>query len=664
MQRKEIKRTLEKPSVRTSSSSGNVTSALDESSERSFQKRRRHTYTYTEEEGKEFVPLSFVRNLYSSGSSSSPGSSSSSSSSRSYSPRSLSGSSSSSSSSSYLSGSSSGSSSSRSSYSPGSSSGSSSSRSSYSPGSSSGSSSSSSSSSYLSGSPSSSSGFLSVFEKEKLAYFSQAESGDSCAQYDLGCWYQTENNPYYSKVEARKWFKLACAQGHDRAEYSLACQDIYSPDLDKQRKAAAVFEKFVIKEEKKEEKGKKDPNSLYACSLHALGWCYEQGKGKPKDAKEAVKLYIKSTDQGNLDGKNNLGWCYLMGIGVTKDPKVAVGHFQEAGANHHATAQINLADCLLNGTGIPADKSRAINLYKEIASSLTVDREDKEKVHLRLGELYENGRDVVKDMVKAKNHYRQALNIPEAVTALRRIENSSMTISSLSSSSASTESLIYELLTENDNASIALYAKGWCSEHGTHKWPKNAEAAVKFYRSAANEGNSQARNALGECYLNGVGVESKNAGVAAFWFQQAKDYAPAQINLADCLLNGTGIPPDKSRAINLYEEAAFSLTATREDKEKAHQKLGDCYRDGIGVVGDGIAAMEHYRQAPNIPQAVAALEALRNKYVRRPRASLSSFSGSSLTTTTVSSLFSSSVPATSTTSLTFSTSSQQRRTLT
>ena len=59
----------------------------------------------------------------------------------------------------------------------------------------------------------------------------------------------------------------------------------------------------------------------YANAQRDLGFCYENGQGVSKDAKEAVSWYRKAANQGYADAQCNLGMCYVHGQGVSKIQK-------------------------------------------------------------------------------------------------------------------------------------------------------------------------------------------------------------------------------------------------------------------------------------------------------------------------------------------------------
>ena len=69
---------------------------------------------------------------------------------------------------------------------------------------------------------------------------------------------------------------------------------------------------------------------------------YEDGKGVPKDDKEAVKWYRKAADQGYKYAQNNLGLMYEDGKGVPKDYKEAVKWYRLAANQGDEKAEENL----------------------------------------------------------------------------------------------------------------------------------------------------------------------------------------------------------------------------------------------------------------------------------------------------------------------------------
>ncbi len=73
-----------------------------------------------------------------------------------------------------------------------------------------------------------------------------------------------------------------------------------------------------------------DPNNLFDIKLKQakkgdiqcmfdVGLMYDEGKGVPRDYKEAIKWYIKAAEYGHATAQSNLGEMYFTERGVPKD---------------------------------------------------------------------------------------------------------------------------------------------------------------------------------------------------------------------------------------------------------------------------------------------------------------------------------------------------------
>lgn len=100
------------------------------------------------------------------------------------------------------------------------------------------------------------------------------------------------------------------------------------------------------------------------------------------------------------DFANLIGVFFDEGVGVEKDIEQAVYWFERAAAMGDDLAKSNLADILRKGTqGYPKDLKRAFELYKSCGLPYAF---------YRVGEFYENGWGVEKDLEKAKEYFRVA----------------------------------------------------------------------------------------------------------------------------------------------------------------------------------------------------------------------------------------------------------------
>ena len=88
-------------------------------------------------------------------------------------------------------------------------------------------------------------------------------------------------------------------------------------------------------------------------------------------------------------------------------------------------------------------------------------------------------------------------------------------------------------------------------------WSKNYLEALKWYRMAADQGNTLGQNNLGVMYEHGLGVD-KNYVEALKWYRKAADqgYPLAQSNLGFLYQHGLGVEKNYLEALKWYRLAA------------------------------------------------------------------------------------------------------------
>lgn len=97
---------------------------------------------------------------------------------------------------------------------------------------------------------------------------------------------------------------------------------------------------------------------------NALGFCFENGIGVPKDYFKAVMWYRKSAEQGNVAAQYHLASCYELGYGVDKNYKEAYLWMRKAALQGKCRAQIELGRYYENGIGVEIDLEEALRLYR------------------------------------------------------------------------------------------------------------------------------------------------------------------------------------------------------------------------------------------------------------------------------------------------------------
>ena len=164
----------------------------------------------------------------------------------------------------------------------------------------------------------------------------------------------------------------------------------------------------------------------------------------------------------------------------------------------------------------------------------------------------------------------------------------------------------------------------------------NYTEAVKWWRKAADQGNADAQNYLGE--YRERGSKEQDQVEAEKWFRKAAEqgHADGQYNLARCYHYGKGIAEDYDEALKWYRKAAeqgnvysqyelgwhYQHLAEKPDLEeavkwyrkaaeqgnsRAQYELGYCYIKGKGVAQDRNEAIKWYRKAAAQGNASAEL---------------------------------------------------------
>lgn len=123
-----------------------------------------------------------------------------------------------------------------------------------------------------------------------------SDSGDVEATFDLGVLFLVScNEPYYSIIDAYKWFRKAAEMG-------------------------------------------------YAAGQFQVGRQYQYGIGVERDMATAISWYEKSAEQGYPCAENNLGVIYFDGGEFKKDYEKALYYFESAAKKRDPIAMCNLAD--------------------------------------------------------------------------------------------------------------------------------------------------------------------------------------------------------------------------------------------------------------------------------------------------------------------------------
>ena len=316
-------------------------------------------------------------------------------------------------------------------------------------------------------------------------------------------------------------------------------------------------------------------------AMYFLGEFYSQPYGKiKKDNEKAKEWRIKGKEAGDILAALNV--AYSLPEDSDERNRICFELFKDIlklAETGDIFAQNELANLYLYGDGIEEDEEEGVKWLKRSADAghwISI---------MDLADCYSDGIGVSQDKLKAIDLYKRVYELGSGEAANRI-------------------GVIYH----NQN---------------------NSEEAVKWYKKVYELGGSasgEAANRIGLIYDN-----QNNSEEAVKWYRKGfdKGYDWSGYNLALSYSNGTGVPQDKQKALELYKEvydlensasgssanAIGNVYFRQNDYEEsiewynkgieknsgwAYYNLADCYYDGNGVKKDKNKAYELYKKAAEL----------------------------------------------------------------
>lgn len=258
-----------------------------------------------------------------------------------------------------------------------------------------------------------------------------ANMGDKKAMFQVGLCYENGIDVKEDREEAFSWYLKAAKAGYAAAMGKVGymyMEGIYADD------DPVLGLKWV-------EKGisLKDPYCIYT-----LGKCYEEGTGLDEDINKALQWYEKAAEFGSIDAMNELGMLYYEGGYFDKDVDNAIMWYKKAADLGDTEAMKKLASLYSD-----EDKEEeSVAWYKKAAEKGDTEamislglhfgysQPDQAIIWFRkaaelgnaegcyfLGDFYQGGLAVEKDVSKAIYWYKKALEInPDKEVAKRSLE--------------------------------------------------------------------------------------------------------------------------------------------------------------------------------------------------------------------------------------------------
>ncbi|MGA2794336.1 MAG: tetratricopeptide repeat protein, partial [Roseiarcus sp.] len=273
----------------------------------------------------------------------------------------------------------------------------------------------------------------------------------------------------------------------------------------------------------------------------AMGTLYDSTLNLTKvvapDMNEALKYYRAAAEQGHPYAAFNYANTLVLGRGVPRDVTAALPFLVKAANANLPPAAKLLGILYRDGNGVPPDKMASLKWFRQAA--------DKGDLYsaAEIGAAYWDGAPAYpKDQAEAVQWFLKAAIDPKIV-----------------------------------NPAINLGVDlGIAYRDGTGVQQDRAQS-LKWFRIAAEKGNTYAAAEIGAAYWDGASPYPKDPAAAVQWFLKAAA-DPAEVyaarNLGVAYRDGTGVQQDKATSLRWFRQAAFKGDAF------SATEIGAAYWDG------------------------------------------------------------------------------------
>ena len=278
-----------------------------------------------------------------------------------------------------------------------------------------------------------------------------------------------------------------------------------------------------------------------------------------------------------------LGYFLYEGLHVPADPASALVWFTRAANRGDILAQAWLGDVLATGKGVPKDRDASKMWYERAAAQGHVG-----SLLALTAMASPPGQNPEEDAAL----FEQWLKAAEGGDALAQRMVGDFRIRGVRCKQSVGEGAMWlRMASEQGNAAAKLILSGLIISGSVA--PDHPNEAANLMQQAAVQGSVEASYNLGVCYRLGVGGVSTDAGTAMEWYRRAanQDYAPAQLELGDLLLEVSASEEALSEARTWYS------AASRAGLAKASLHLGRMHEVGVGAPKNQQLAMQFYQRA-------------------------------------------------------------------
>src|SRR5690606_796600 len=200
-------------------------------------------------------------------------------------------------------------------------------------------------------------------------------------------------------------------------------------------------------------------------AMYLAGLCYiNMENALPPDHKKGFTYFRRAAENGYPKAMRAVGLLYYGGTGVEKDQQKAWEWMLKAARRYDVSAMSSLGALYYNGHGVKQDYAQAVVWYKKAAEAGQVD------AMVIMGNMYRDATGVERSYGTAREYYEKAIAADDDVAALRHLGT-----------------LYYQY---NGYGHTINYTK-----------------ALEYFKRAADKGDKESMQMIGNMYLTGTGVK-------------------------------------------------------------------------------------------------------------------------------------------------------------
>jgi|GEM_PF-2810560 len=331
-------------------------------------------------------------------------------------------------------------------------------------------------------------------------YLAAADMGSKEAQARVGIFYRDGVGTERNNKKAIDWMGKAAGQKNSEVYESLA--DLLAGEKDNVdwTKVTELYEKAALA-------GKLE-------KYHALGSCYLDGKGRPKNEEQAIVWFKKGEDNGDSESINKLGLYYQ----DKKQEEKAIGYFEKAASAGHGQAALSAGryyTSLFQKNDKKEDREKAFLNYLQAAKAGILDG----KVNTAYCYLYGIG--TTSNVINAY-YWAESASEEEHPVALRILADLKLRVCKASDDYNKIRKLYEKAIEKGDAASNCGIA--YLRFFGKAGFPEDTSGAIVILDDLAKKGNAQANYYLGMIYYKGGKDElQSNTELALEYFKKSAE---------------------------------------------------------------------------------------------------------------------------------------------